>query len=256
MAIINSEPIVEEILKNVDDGSLAILRNYEDPSAVSYVRQIIKLARKTKIKVIEEDYSSRWLPKSIVRIIDNYNNSEVSGILLVSPQPQHYKCLDSIDPAKRVEGTDFDDDLNRISCTAQACVYIAESCITLEGKNALVIGYGKSVGKPLAYLLMRKHCLSVTTTHAYTPMKDIFEKHIPNADIVFSAIGQKHLIRGNYCNKVFIDAGISISEGRVWGDIDPVLAEKNDITPVPGGVGPVTTALVLRNVSLAKSKQS
>ncbi len=255
MAIIDCEAMAKKILEDVKGGSLAVLRNYDDPSAVSYVRQLIKLAREVGIKIVEEDYGTHSIKESVNRIIDEYNNSPISGIIIVSPQPQHYDCLDRISPDKRVEGSDFHDNPDKVSCTARACVYIAETFTTLEDKNALIIGYGKAVGKPLSYLLMRKHLLSVTSTHAYTPMKDIFEKHIPAADLIFTAVGQKHLIKGDFSNKIFIDAGISVSEGRVWGDLDPNLAEENIITSVPGGVGPVTTALLLQNVSLAaKSK--
>lgn len=251
MALIDCEAIAEKILEDVDGGSLVILRNNDDSSAISYVRQIIKLAQKTNIKIIEEDYGSHWLKESVIRLIEEYNHSKVSGIMVVSPQPQHYECLNYIDPAKRVEGSEFNDDIDRVSCTARACVYIVEAFTSLENKNALVIGYGKTVGKPLSYLLMRKHSLSVTSTHAYTPLKDIFEKHIPDADVVFTAVGQKHIIKGDYSGKIFIDAGVSIEQGKIWGDLDPGLVEKNDITTVPGGVGPVTTALLLKNVSLA-----
>jgi methylenetetrahydrofolate dehydrogenase (NADP+)/methenyltetrahydrofolate cyclohydrolase len=255
MGLIDCEAIAEKILEDVDGGSLAVLRNYDDPSAISYVRQLCKLARKKNIEIIEEDYGKTWVKEAIIRLIDQYNNSSVSGIMVVSPAPQHYECLDRIDPAKRVEGNDFDDDINRVSCTARACVHIVNSFAgkgAIASKNALVIGYGKAVGKPLSYLLMREHALSVTCAHAYTPVKDIFEKHIPNADVIFTAIGRKHLINGDYADKIFVDAGVSIDQGRIWGDVDPSLAEKNDITPVPGGVGPVTTALLLRNVSLAQ----
>lgn len=251
MAVIDCESIAEKILEDADGGCLVVLRNYDDPSAVSYVRQLIKLARNINIEIIEEDYGSHWIKESVSRLIETHNNNpEVSGIIIVSPQPQHYECLDHIHPDKRVEGSDFDDNIDRVSCTARACVYIVEAFTTLEDKNTLIIGYGKAVGKPLSYLLMRKHALSVTTTHSYTPMKDIFEKHIPDADIIFTAVGQKHLIKGDFVDKIFIDAGISVDK-RVWGDLDPALSEKNDITSVPGGVGPVTTALLLQNVSRA-----
>lgn len=256
MALIDCEAIAGKILEDVKGGSLAVLRNYDDPSAISYVRQLIKLAYEAEIEIIEEDYGSHWIKESVIRIIEEWNNSEVSGIIVVSPEPQHYECLNHIAPAKRVEGSDFDDDIDRISCTARACAYIVEAFTTLDDKNALIIGYGKAVGKPLSYLLMRKHLISVTSTHAYTPLKDIFEKHIPNADVIFTAVGQKHFIKGDYSDKIFIDAGISIDEGRIWGDLDPSLAEKNDITPVPGGVGPVTTALLLKNVSQAAKSGS
>ncbi len=252
MALIDCEAIAGKILEDINGGRLVVLRNYDDPSAISYVRQLIKLAKKVNIDIVEEDYGANWLEESVNRLINKYNNEyEVSGIMIVSPQPQHYKCLNLIDPSKRVEGSEFDDNIDRISCTARACVFIVEAFTTLEDKNTLIVGYGKAVGKPLSYLLMRKHALSVTTTHAYTPLKDIHEKHIPDADVIFTAVGQRHFIKGDYSDKIFIDAGISVDQGRVWGDLDPSLSEKNDITPVPGGVGPVTTALLLKNVSLA-----
>lgn len=257
MALINCELIAKKILSDTEGGTLVVLRNNSDPSAASYVRQLIKLSRKTHTEIIEEDYSSTWLADGIIRLIDQHNeNPDVSGIIVVSPEPSHYEAVDHILPDKRVEGTDFDDNPERVSCTARACVHIAETVADLEGKNALIIGYGKAVGKPLSYLLMRKHLASVVTTHAYTPLRKIFEKHIPDADVIFSAVGAKHLIteldqKGKIFGKIFIDAGISVHEGRVWGDVNPNLAEYNEVTPVPGGVGPVTTALLLKNVSLA-----
>ena len=252
MALINCELIAKKILSDTKGGTLAVLRNNTDPSATSYVRQLIKLSQKTQTEIIEEDYSSTWLADGVIRLIEDCNEDpEVSGIIVISPEPAHYEALDHILPSKRVEGTDFDDNPERVSCTARACVHIAETVIDLKGKSALIIGYGKTVGKPLSYLLMRKHLASVTTTHAYTPLREIRDKYIPEADIIFSAVGVAHLIEGEYSGKIFIDAGISILGGRVYGDINSDLAEKNELTPVPGGVGPVTTALLLKNVSLA-----
>lgn len=252
MGLIDCEKIAKKILSEARGGTLVVLRNNDEPSAVSYVRQLIKLSQKTQTEIIEEDYSSTWLADGVVRLITKHNEDpEVSGIIVVSPEPTHYEALNHIRPNKRVEGTDFDDNPERISCTARACVHIAETVIDIKGKKALIVGYGKAVGKPLSYLLMRKHLASVTTIHAYTPLRDIFEKYIPEADIIFSAVGSKHFIRGDYSGRIFIDAGISIHEGRIWGDLNPSLAKQNDMTPVPGGVGPVTTALLLKNVSLA-----
>lgn len=257
MGIINCEKIAKRILADTRHGTLVVLRNNDDPSAVSYVRQLIKLSRKTQTEIIEEDYNSTWLPDGLIRLIEQHNEDpDVSGIIVVSPEPSHYEAIDRIVPEKRVEGTEFDDNLERVSCTARACIKIIESITTFEDKNVLVIGYGKLVGKPLSYLLMRMHAASVTTTHQYTKMDEIFEEHIPKADIVISAVGSPYLIQdrgqSDYSGKIFIDAGISILGGRVCGDVHPRLHHKNEITPVPGGVGPVTTALLLQNVSLAE----
>lgn len=251
MAIIDCKKIAKNVLNGVKGGKLAVLRNYDDPSAISYVRQLCKIARQVNIEVLEEDYGSQSMPESVTRIIHEYNESDVDGIIVVSPSPKHYECLNEISPDKRVEGNDCDDNPSRVSCAARACVEIAESVMQIHEASVLVIGYGKAVGKPLGYLLMRSHVGSVTTTHQYTSIDELFWKHIPNNDIIISAIGKAHLISGDYEEKLFIDAGISVVDGKLKGDIHPDLIEKNDVTPVPGGVGPVTTALLLRNVFLA-----
>lgn len=252
MPWIDCEKISKKILSDTRGGALAVLRNSDDPSATSYVRQLIKLSRKTQTEIIEEDYNSKWLVDGLVRLINQHNeNPEISGIIVVSPNPSHYEAIDHIEPSKRVEGNDFDDNPERVCCTARACIKIIESITDFEHKNVLVIGYGKAVGKPVAYLSMRMHAASVTATHQYTKVKDIFDKHIPEADVIISAVGNPHFIKGDYSGKIFIDAGISIVNERIYGDLDPSLAECNEVTPVPGGVGPVTTALLLQNVSLA-----
>lgn len=252
MPTIDCEKIAKKILAETEGGTLVILRNNDDPSATSYVRQLIKLSRKTQTEIIEENYNSTWLVDGVVRLIDGHNEDpDVSGIVVVSPEPSHYEALSHISLSKRVEGTDFDDNPERVSCTARACIKIIESITEFDDKNILVIGYGKTVGKPLSYLLMRMHAASVTTTHQYTKMEEIFNEHIPKADIIISAVGCAYLIQGDYKDKIFIDAGISVLDGQICGDIHPSLCQHNEVTPVPGGVGPVTTALLLQNVSLA-----
>lgn len=251
MGIVNCKKITDNVLRDVKGGKLAVLRNYDDPSAVSYVRQLCKIARRRDVEIIEEDYGSHSIPESLTRTIHEYNESDVDGIIVVSPEPAHYKCLKEITPEKRVEGNDFDDNIQRVSCTARACVEIAEFVMQIHEANVLVIGYGKAVGKPLGYLLMRNHVGSVTTTHQYTSMDELFNRHIPDNDIIISAVGNPHFIKGDYEEKLFIDAGISVINGQLKGDVHPDLVEKNDVTPVPGGVGPVTAALLLKNVSLA-----
>ncbi len=257
---VDCEKIAKKILKRIESGgTLVVLRNNDNPSAVSYVRQLIKLGTPKNINVIEEDYNSYTLPIHLDRAIFRYNEDEdVHGIMLVSPEKIHYPCISTITPDKLIEGNECDDKLSRVSCTARACVEIAEhEWGNIEKVDFLIIGYGKAVGKPLAYLLMRKHAGCVTTTHRYTLMEDLLDAHIPGAEIIISAVGHPHLIpaRQNgilqFSEKLFIDAGISIKEGRVVGDLDPELALGNSLTPVPGGVGPVTTALLLENVSLA-----
>ncbi len=261
MPLIDCDILTKKILKNVEGGVLAVLRNYDDPSAISYVRQLCKLARKCKISIIEEDYNSNWIPDGVNRLIEKNNNDpEVDGIIMVSPAPAHYRCLDNILPQKRVEGNDFDDDPTRVSCTARACVHIIESIEELNEKNVLIIGYGKAVGKPLSYLLMRGHAGSVTTTHKYT-RDNCMGQFISDADIIVSAVGNPHFlfeyheIYGNFHDKIIIDAGISVKDRKLFGDVHPELIDHNLVSPVPGGVGPVTTALLLQNVSNAAKEK-
>jgi len=250
--LIDCNIIAKRILKTVEGGTLAVLRNYDDPSAISYVRQLYKAAQKSKISLVEEDYNSKWVPDGVNRLIEKNNKDpEVDGIIVVSPAPSHYRCLDNISPQKRVEGNDFDDDVARVLCTARAIVYIIESVEKLEEKNVLILGYGKTVGKPLSYLLMRGHVGSVTTTHKYTPTDDLWDYHIPNADIIVSAVGSPHFLFGHFHEKIIIDAGISVKDGKLFGDVHPELIDNNLVSPVPGGVGPVTTALLLQNVAKA-----
>lgn len=251
MPFIDCEKIAKNILRTVKGGSLAVLTNRDDPSAISYTRQLIKTADKVGIHIEEEVFSSYWLSDGVIRLIQKHNESEVHGILVISPAQNQYEAINQIIPSKRVEGTDADDNPQRVSCTARACVEIIATQTPMLGKNCLIVGYGKNVGKPVSYLLLRRHVGAVTITHRYTKQEDLFSKHIKEADIIISGVGIPHFIRGDYKDKIFIDAGISIVDGRIKGDIDPCLAEFNDVTPVPCGVGPVTTALLLQNVSLA-----
>jgi methylenetetrahydrofolate dehydrogenase (NADP+) / methenyltetrahydrofolate cyclohydrolase len=251
MPFIDCEKIANNILSTVKGGSLAIISNRDDPSASSYSRQLIKTAGKVGIDIIEEDFSSQWLSDGVIRLIQKHNDSEVNGILVISPSQHHLVALDYITPEKRVEGVDFADNPQRVSCTARACVEIIASQTPILGKNCLIVGYGKNVGKPVAYLLMRRHAGSVTLTHRYTKQDDLFLKHMKEADIIISGVGIPHFVRGDFKDKIIIDAGISVIEGRLKGDVDPMLAVSNDITPVPGGVGPVTTALLFQNVAMA-----
>ncbi len=174
-------------------------------------------------------------------VLRNTNDNSILPLFIMAKQ--------AIEPWKDVEGNEFDDDPERVSCTARACLEIIRQETEIEGKEVVIVGYGKVVGKPLAYLLMRAHAGSVTTTHKYTQNLD---EHLKRADIVISAVGKPHFI--DYECKdgtVIIDAGISIGVGGVNGDVHPIMYNKAKISPVPGGVGPVTSALVMQNVALA-----
>ncbi len=212
----------------IDPVCLAIITNPSDPPSESYLKTITSTAEHIGIEVVDLMNCGR----SVHGVLDLRTTP--------SKTPRH----------QNVDGNDFDDDVNHVSCTARACIEIIKSITEIVHKDVVIIGYGKKVGKPLSYLLMREHAGSVTLTHRYT---EDLRYHTRRGEIVISAAGkekliEKHMIRPD---AVVIDVGISKSDGGIVGDVDPAVAEKAHLTPVPGGVGPVTTALMLHNVALA-----
>ncbi len=246
---------------------LACILPADDPSARAYEQAII--AKSRKITAIVSEYC-----KDVTKIkecVKTWNEQpEIHGILLISP-PKHLRNPHSlIVDHKNVEGNDFDDRLRRISCTARSIIAIMTLALNqqggglnaiagceewhLKGKNVVIIGYGKAVGKPLSYLLMRHHIGSVTTIHKYSSPGTSF-KAMTNADIIVSATGNPDIFEKasgripseRLEGKIIIDAGISRVSNKIVGDINPIFAENNLVSPVPGGVGAVTTAMILAN---------
>lgn len=256
MPFIDCKSIAESIIAGIKAKPcrLEVLYKEHDIPAASYILELVKQSQKTPITVTAMEYGRSCTSEDLIAMIHARNRDpKIAGIILLSPDKNQY-VFDAIAPNKRVEGNDFDDNAERVSCAARACVKIIKSVTELEQKNVLIIGYGKLVGKPLAYLLMRQHVASVTTTHKYTDSMLLFCRHIPLAEVIVSAIGKPNFVTSldqNYSSKIFIDAGTSMVENKLVGDIDPVFAENNMVTPVPGGVGPVTSALLLKNTALA-----
>ncbi len=208
---------------------LNVITNPSDASSESYLKSILAAAKVVNIEVLKCDKIEDCSPTKSTITLQPGLKTKIS-----------YR--------QDAEGNDSDDDLTHISCTARACVEIIKSVTEIEHKDVVIIGYGKNVGKPLSYLLMREHAGSVTTTHKYT--EDL--KHYTRifGEIVISAVGKEKLVTQEMISPdtVIIDVGINTSDKGIVGDVDPAVAEKAFLTPVPGGVGPVTTALMLRNV--------
>lgn len=249
MALIDCKSIADKILEDINGGTLVVICNNTDPSAVSYVRQLKKTAKKVHVDIVEEKYHNS---EQLESVIERHNTAlAITPMIVVSPQPDHYQYLEKISPHLRVEGNDFDDNIDRVSCAARACITILENVINIERTHFLIIGYGKAVGKPLSYLLMRHHAGSVVMTHKYTPKRYLFNRLIPESDVIITAVGHPYFLKSNIKDKVIIDAGVSIQGNKIVGDVSHSLHKMNYVTPVPGGVGPVTTALLLRNVFLS-----
>jgi methylenetetrahydrofolate dehydrogenase (NADP+)/methenyltetrahydrofolate cyclohydrolase len=203
-------------------------------------------------------------PSQALALIHTLNQDPlVHGILLQLPLPSHLSAhllLQAIDPAKDVDGLH---DLNMgrlwngsplfVPCTPKGCMYLLRLYVpSLEGKKAVVLGRSQIVGRPMAHLLTRANC-TVTVGHSHTQN---VEEICQDADILVSAMGQPHLIKGSWVKKgaVVLDVGISRfvdSQGKVIlrGDVDftHVAPRVSAITPVPGGVGPMTIASLLEN---------
>jgi methylenetetrahydrofolate dehydrogenase (NADP+)/methenyltetrahydrofolate cyclohydrolase len=254
---------------------LAVVQVGNVAASSVYVKAKTKSAKEVGIEVIDHHLPEETTEAELLKIVGNLNNqNNVNGILVQLPLPKHINeqlVLDSIHPDKDADGfhplnvgklsiASHNDENLLIPCTPYGCLIMLKGLgVDLSGKNAIVIGRSNIVGKPMAQLLLKESC---TVTIAHSRTKNI-EDMCKNADIVVAAVGRPKMVKGNWIKKgaVVIDVGINrISievEGEVKnklvGDVDFDEASKNAsaITPVPGGVGPMTIACLLRNTTIA-----
>ncbi len=237
-----------------------------DPSSMQYVKMKARTAESLGIKFHSADFPSSITTEELVKEISILNKIEnMCGIIVQLPLPESIdkkSVLDAIDPKLDV------DCLGRIASekfykgekcpgfpAALACIYLLDSLnIDLSKKGFVVLGQGELVGKPVTALL-RKRGLSIQTVDKNTKDK---EKIIKGADVIISGMGSGRYITGEMIRDgvIIIDAGTSESEGSIVGDVDmqSVKDKAGFISPVPGGVGPVTVAMLFKNVlEVAKS---
>jgi len=255
--IIDCKPIFAKIMADTADlkqntkATLAVVMPKDDPAARSYFNRLKKYGNSININVVELFYFTSHTDLSLLKLsINSWNDTQdIHGILLISEPPEWHFLRSHISPEKNVEGNDFDDDVDNVFCTARACMEIIKSQIDITGKDVTVVGYGKRVGKPLSYLLMRAHVGSVTTTHKYT--NDLV-RHLHKADVIVSAVGKPGFITPQMVkhDTLIIDAGIAKDpfSDKIVGDVRKDVYNVCEVTPVPGGVGPVTCAILLRNL--------
>ena len=254
---------------------LAVVQVGNVAASSVYVKAKTKSAQEVGIEVIDhhlKEETSQEELLSLIQILNNQNN--VSGILVQLPLPKkidEQKILDSIIPEKDADGfhplnvgklsiSANNDENLLIPCTPYGCLLMLKNLrIELMGKNAVVVGRSNIVGKPMAQLLLKESC---TVTIAHSKTKNL-EDVCKNADILIAAVGRPEMIRGNWIKKdaIVIDVGINRIENisseekksKLVGDVLFEEAEKNSyaITPVPGGVGPMTIACLLRNTTIA-----
>lgn len=247
-------------LKAITPGLGTILVG-DDPGSLSYVAGKHRDCHEVGITSIRIDLPATASEKDVLAAIADLNSSkECTGYIVQLPLPggiSTQRILESIDPAKDADGL-HPLNLGRLvsgyeaplPCTPRAIVALLDHYkISTKGADITVIGRGMTVGRPLGLLLTRKQ-ENATVTLTHTGTKDL-TKHTKNADIVVAAIGQSHFLKAEMIKEgaVVIDVGISRGENGLDGDVCPGVYEKASyVSPMPGGVGPMTRAMLLTNV--------
>ena len=254
---------------------LAVVLVGEDPASQVYVRNKIRTTTEAGMRSIEYKLDASTSQDELMALIEKLNKDDgVDGILVQLPLPKQIDgdaVINAIDPEKDVDGFHVIN-VGRLSigldslipCTPYGCIMLLEDHFCdLSGKSAVVVGRSNIVGKPMAQLLLSRNC-TVTVAHSRTSnLQDVCRE----ADIVVAAVGRPEMIDGDWIKEgaVVIDVGINRvpapekGEGkyRLTGDVDyeSAGAKASAITPVPGGVGPMTIACLLRNTMVAAARR-
>lgn len=263
-----SEQVKEEVAKGVQERlerglrapGLAVILVGVDPASEVYVRNKTNACDKVGFKSETVKLPSETSQEDLEALIDQFNNDdEIDGILLQLPLPEHLESdplLERIRPDKDVDGF-HPFNLGRLAqrlpllrpCTPKGIMTLLESTgQTIRGKDVVIVGASNIVGRPMGLELLLAGC-TVTTTHRFT--KNLPEK-VSQADIVVVAAGKPGLVKGEWIKKgaIVIDVGINRTEdGKLVGDVEFEVAQERAgwITPVPGGVGPMTVATLMEN---------
>lgn len=258
-SIVTNEVDVLKSEKNITPG-LAVILVGDNPASQAYVKMKAKACKEVGFYSIVHEMPSSITQDEIIATIEMMNNNpRIDGILVQLPLPKHIdttKILEVVDPKKDVDGfhpynvgrmvTGLD---SFVACTPLGVMEMfKEYDIELQGKDVCVVGASNIVGKPMANLLVNANA-TVTTTHIYT--KDL-ASHTSKADIVIVGAGVPNLIKKDMVKDgaIVIDIGINkLDSGKLVGDVsfDEVAPKCSYITPVPGGVGPMTIAMLLAN---------
>lgn len=254
---------VENLKKRGVVPKLAVIMVGQDQASSVYVRNKSKACNEVGIEYEEFLLEENTQMDELIRLIEELNKREdIHGILLQSPIPKHldiYTAFKTIDYRKDVDG--FHpinigrltlDKQTFIPCTPHGIMKLLEEYnIEVEGSNVVIIGRSNIVGKPLAQCMLNKNA-TVTICHSKTQN---IEEITKNADILISAVGKPKFVKANMVKPgaVVIDVGINRVDGKIYGDIDfdEIAKKASYITPVPGGVGPMTIAMLLKNVVIA-----
>ncbi len=253
---------------------LAVVQVGNVAASSVYVKAKTKSAIEVGIEVIDHHLEESTSQEELINLVLKLNTQDnVNGILVQLPLPKHMDeqtILDTIHPNKDADGfhplnvgklsiSPTNDENLLIPCTPFGCLIMLQGLnIDLKGKHAVVVGRSNIVGKPMAQLLLKESC-TVTIAHSKTKDLDLL---CSQADILVAAVGRPEIIKGNFIKEgaIVIDVGINRVENKddnkkskLVGDVKFLEAEKkaSAITPVPGGVGPMTIACLLRNTMIA-----
>lgn len=240
---------------------LAVVLASNDPASEVYVRNKGRAAENAEIDTIQKTFAPDGAPEELLAAIDELNaDDRVDGILVQLPVPAQHdaeRIIDRIRADKDVDGFHRenagrlarDDESGLIPCTPLGCIrLIEESGVRIEGKHAVIIGKSRLVGQPMSELLLNRGA-TVTVCHSKTRH---LPEHLARAEILVAAAGVPHLVQGRFVRHgaTIIDVGINRrADGKLVGDVDFHAARMRAraITPVPGGVGPMTIAYLLKN---------
>jgi methylenetetrahydrofolate dehydrogenase (NADP+) / methenyltetrahydrofolate cyclohydrolase len=249
-------------------AGLAVVLVGEDPASSVYVRNKGKATLAVGMTSFEHKLPASTSQAALLALVEQLNNDvRVDGILVQLPLPDHIDAqavIAAIDPAKDADGFHVEnagrlavglDSL--VPCTPLGCLLLLKDRLgNLAGLHAVVIGRSNIVGKPMAQLLLKESC---TVTIAHSRTRDL-PSIVRTADIVIAAVGRPQMVQGSWLKPgaTVIDVGINRVGGQLVGDVDFTSAAQvaGAITPVPGGVGPMTIACLLRNTIVAAHRRA
>lgn len=278
--IIDGKKLALELRKKISDEAaelrrkgvvpgLAVVLVGKSPASQTYVKNKRAACQKAGIASFDHDLPESTSEAELSELIAKLNaDPAIHGILVQLPLPKHInerKILGSIEPSKDVDGF-HPINIGRLvtgepclkPCTPSGIMALIDSTkVDLKGRNALVIGRSTIVGKPTALMLLERHA-TVTICHSKTA--DLSDE-VRRADIVITAIGRPRMIKGSWIKSgaLVIDVGINrVEDGTIVGDVDFEAAKGRAgfITPVPGGVGPMTIAMLMKNTVEAAKAQT
>ena len=263
--------VAQQISQYVAQGkrapSLAVILVGADPASQVYVGSKRKSCAEIGITSQSYDLPENTTEQALLELIEELNqDTEIDGILVQLPLPKHIdstKVIEQISPEKDVDGF-HPYNVGRLcqriptlrACTPYGVMKLLETTgISFYGKHAVIVGASNIVGRPMALELLLAGC-TVTVTHRFT---EDLASHIRQADILVVAVGKPKFIKGEWIKEgaVVVDVGINRLEGKLVGDVEFDIAAQRAsyITPVPGGVGPMTVAMLMQNTLSAYEKQ-